>query len=71
MSYWTFEEVGVVLEVMDIVPCYRLGKMNRVFVKLLNQKDAQYILEDKYKLRNIVIWSRWEHAVLATELVKS
>ena len=55
MSYWTFEELGVVLEVMDIVPCYRLGKMNRVFVKLLNQKDAQYILEDKYKLRNIVI----------------
>ena len=43
-----FEKLDIVLEVMDIVACHRLGKVNRVIVKLLNCKDSQYILERKY-----------------------
>ena len=30
---------------------------NRVIVKLLNRKDFQYILEKKYKLRNIALYN--------------
>ena len=36
-----FEKLDVILEAMDIVACHRLGKTNRVFVKLLNRKDSQ------------------------------
>ena len=39
-------KLGVVLEVMNVVACHRLGKTN---IKHLNQKDAQHILEEKYK----------------------
>ena len=42
-------KLGVVLEVMDIVACHRLGKTNRVLFKRLNQKDGQHILEEEYK----------------------
>ena len=52
-----FEKLGVVFEEMDIVTCHRLGKTNRVIVKLLNHKDSQNILEEKYKLRNIVLYN--------------
>ena len=45
---------------MDIVACHRLGKTNRVIVKLLNRKDSQYILEKKYKLRNIALYNHDE-----------
>ena len=55
-----FEKVGVVLETMDIVACYRLGKTNRVIVKLLNCNDSQYILEKKHKLRNIALYNNDE-----------
>ena len=41
------------LEAVDIGACHRLGKTNRVIVKLLNCKDSQYISENKEKLRNI------------------
>ena len=51
-----FEELGIVLGATDIVVCHRLEKTNWVFVKLLNQKDSQYILEEKYKLMNIVLF---------------
>ena len=40
--------------------CHRLGKTNRVIVKLLNRKDSQYILEKKYKLRNIALYNHDE-----------
>ena len=40
-----FGKLGVVLETMDTVACHRLGKRNRVIVKLLNRKDSQYIEE--------------------------
>ena len=49
-----FEKLDV-LGVMDIVACHGLGETNRVIVKLLNHKDSQYILEKKYKLRNIML----------------
>ena len=52
-----FEKIGVLLEVMDIIACCRLGKTNRVFVKRLNGKNSQYILEKKYKLRNIALYN--------------
>ena len=52
-----FEKLDVVLEAMDIVACHRLGKTNRVIIKLLNCKDSQYILEKKYKLRNIALYN--------------
>ena len=55
-----FEKLDIVLEVMDIVACHRLGKVNRVIVKLLNCKDSQYILEKKYKLRNIALYNHDE-----------
>ena len=55
-----FEKFDVVLEAMDIVACHRLGKTNRVIVKLLNRKDSQYILEKKYKLRNIALYNHDE-----------
>ena len=55
-----FEKLDVVLEVMDIVACKRLGKTNRVIVKLLNCKDSQYNLEKKYKLRNIALYNHDE-----------
>ena len=32
-----FEELDIVLEVIDIVACHRLAKINRVIVKLLNR----------------------------------
>ena len=35
-----FEKLGVVLEAVVIVACHRLGKTNRVIVKLLNQKNS-------------------------------
>ena len=41
-----FESFCVVLEAMDIVACHRLGKINRFIIKLLNRKDAKYILEE-------------------------
>ena len=40
---------------MDAVACHRLGKRNRVIAKLLNGNDSQYVLEKKYKLKNIVL----------------
>ena len=49
-----FEKLAVLLGTMDIVDCHRLEKTNRVIVKLLNRKDAQYIFEEKYKLANSV-----------------
>ena len=55
-----FEKLDVVLEAMDIVACHRLGKTNRVIVKLLNRKDSQYILEKKYKLKNIALYNHDE-----------
>ena len=55
-----FKKLGVVLEAMDIVVCHRLRKTNRVIVKLLNRKDSQYILENKFKLRNIELYSHDE-----------
>ena len=54
-----FEKLGVVLETMDIVACHRMGKIT-VIVKLLNHKDSQYILEKKYKLRNIALYNHDE-----------
>ena len=48
-----FEKIDVVLEAINVVACHRLRKPNRVIVKLLNHKDSQYILDQKYKLRNI------------------
>ena len=56
-----FEKIGVESEVMDIIACYRLGKTNRAFVKRLNGKDSQYILEKKYKLRNIALYNHDEN----------
>ena len=50
-----FEKLDIVLEVLDIVACHRLGKKNRVVVKLLNRKDSQCILEKKFKLRNFAL----------------
>ena len=44
-----FQEFDVVLDAMNIVACHRLGKTNRVIVKLVNRKHSQYILEEKYK----------------------
>ena len=38
----------------------RLGKTNRVIVKLLNRKDSQYLFEKKYKLRNIALYNHDE-----------
>ena len=55
-----FEKLAVVLEAMDIVACHRLRKTKRVFVKPLNRKDSQDILEEKYKLRNIVLYNHDE-----------
>ena len=55
-----FEKLGVALETMDIVACHRLGKTNRVMVKLLNCKDSQYILEKKYKLKNTALYNHDE-----------
>ena len=51
-----FEKL-IILEAMDIVACHRLRKLNRVIAKLLNHQDSQYILEEKYKLRNIVLYN--------------
>ena len=55
-----FKKLDVVLEAMDIVAYHRLRKTNRVIVKLLNRKDSQYILERKFKLRNIVLYNHDE-----------
>ena len=55
-----FQKLDVVLEGMDIATCHRLAKMNRVIVKLLNWKDSKYIIEQKYKLRNIVLYDHGE-----------
>ena len=54
------EKLDVVLEAMDIVPCHRLGKTNRVIVKLLNRKDSRHILEKNYKVRNITFYNHDE-----------
>ena len=43
---------------MEIAACHRLR--NRVIVKLLNCKDSQYILEEKYKLRNMLLYNHDE-----------
>ena len=58
--FLVFEKLSVVLETIDIVTCHRLGKTNRVIVKLLNRKDSQYILEKKYKLKNIALYNHDE-----------
>ena len=58
--FLVFEKLGVVLATIDIVACHRLGKTNRVIVKLLNRKDSQYILEKKYKLKNIALYNHDE-----------
>ena len=50
-----FEKLDVVMEAIDIVAYHRLGKTNRVIVKLLKNKNSQYILGSKYKLMNCVI----------------
>ena len=55
-----FEKLGVVLRAIDIATCHRLGKTNRVIVKPLNRKDSQYVLEKKYKLRNIALFNHDE-----------
>ena len=52
-----FEMLYGVLETMDIAACHRLGKRNRVIVKLLSCKDSQYILEKKHQLRNIALYN--------------
>ena len=44
-----FEKLGVVIEVMDIVACHRLGETGGIIVKLINRKDAQNVLEEKHK----------------------
>ena len=51
-----FEKLHVALEEMDIVACHRLVKKNRIIVKILNRKYSQCILEEKYKLRNVVLY---------------
>ena len=38
-----FEKLDVVFEIIDIVASHRLGNTNRVIVKLMNNKDSQYI----------------------------
>ena len=45
---------------MDIVASHRLGKTNRVIVKVLNRKDSPYTLEKKYKLENIALYNHDE-----------
>ena len=50
-----FEKLDIVMEAIDIVAYHRLGKTNRVIVKLLKNKNSQYILGNKYKLMNCVI----------------
>ena len=55
-----FEKLGVVLEAMDIVASHRLGKTNRVIVKVLNRKDSPYTLEKKYKLGDIALYNHDE-----------
>ena len=54
------EKLGVVLETMNIIGCHRLGKTNRVIVKILKPKDSQYSLEKKHKLRNIALYNHDE-----------
>ena len=39
-----FEKLDAVLEAVGIVVCHRLGKTNRVTVKLLNCKDSANII---------------------------
>ena len=51
-----FEMLGMVMEPMGIVACHRLGETGRVFVKLLNRKDAQNVLKEKHKLRSINLY---------------
>ena len=41
------------MESMNIVACHRLGETGSVVVKLLNRKDAQNVLKEKYELRSI------------------
>ena len=51
-----FEMLGVVMEPMGIVACHRIGEAGRVFVKLLNRKDAQNVLKEKHKLKSISLY---------------
>ena len=44
-----FEKLAVVIEVMDIVACHRLGETGGIIVKLISRKDAQNTLEEKHK----------------------
>ena len=46
-----FKNFCVVLEAMNIVACYRLGKIKRFIIKLLNRKDAEYILEENCSVK--------------------
>ena len=45
-----FEKLGVVMEVMGIIACHRLGETGKVIVKLLNRKDTQNVLEEKHNV---------------------
>ena len=51
-----FENLGVVIETMEIVACQRLGETGRVIVKLVNRKEAQNISDEKRKLRSINLY---------------
>ena len=47
------EEIGIKLNKSQIVACHRLGKSGRTTVKFLNRKDAENILTNKKKIRDI------------------
>ena len=44
--YLIFEKLGVVMELMDIVACHRLGETGRVIIKLQNRKVVQNALRE-------------------------
>lgn len=56
-----FEKLVVVLGVMNIVACQWSGKTNMVIVKFLIGKNAQYVLKEKYILRNILLYDHNEN----------
>ena len=48
-----FSKIGVSIDELDIVACYRLGSTDRTIIKLLNRKHAVKLLENKNKLKYV------------------
>ena len=48
-----FKEIDVVIDPKDVEACHRVGKFNRVIIKLSKRKDVSKVLSNKRKLKDI------------------